>query len=158
MDLNRDQTEELEWLSKHAPKPHVRVKALALLNLARGRGVSELAVLFGASRTSIGQWRARFLAQGSQGLEVRKGRGRKAAADPEEIENAMRQSPRNFGLARTRWTLEALTQAVPSLKGFTAYGVQKVLERMGFRYKRGQPWVHSPDPEYAQKKGLSTKP
>jgi transposase len=157
MNLNRDQIKELQWLSKHAPKPHVRVKALALLNWARGRGVSEVAVFFNASRTSLYAWRDRFLAHGRQGLEMRQGRGRKAIANPQEIERAVRQSPRNFGLTQTRWTLQGLAQIVPSLQGFSAFGVQKALARIGFRYKRGQPWQHSPDPEYAQKKGLSTK-
>ena len=36
MNLNREQLEELQWLSKHALKPHVRLKALTLLNWARG--------------------------------------------------------------------------------------------------------------------------
>jgi transposase len=157
MNADRDQIEELQWLSKHATKPHVRLKALVLLNWTRGRRVSELAAVFDASRTSIYDWRDRFLAQGAQGLEVQEGRGRKPLADPVEIERIIRQSPRNFGLAQTRWTLEGLARVALSLKGFSAFGVQKVLERMGFRYKRGQPWLHSPDPEYAQKKGLSTK-
>lgn len=157
MNLNREQMEELQWLSKHAQKPHVRVKALALLNWARGRPVSELSALFDVSRTSMYQWRARFLARGGRGLQVQVGRGRKAAADTEEIERYVRQSPRNFGLSQTRWTLKGLAQVVPSLRGFSAFGVEKVLERMGLRYKRGQPWQHSPDPEYGQKKGLWTK-
>jgi hypothetical protein len=32
-------------------------------------------------------------------------------------------------------------------------GVKKALERCGFAYKRGQPHLHSPDPEYEAKKG-----
>ena len=119
--------------------------------------MSRLSAFLDASRTSIYQWRRRFLAHGGRGLEVREGRGRKAVANPQQIEGVVCQSPRDFGLAQTRWTLQGLAQVVPSLKGFSPFGVQKALARLGLRHKRGQPWQHSPDPQYAQKKGLSTK-
>jgi len=80
----------------------------------------------------------------------------------EELERYVRQSPRAYGLPQTRWTLRALAQTVPSLKGFTDAGVYYALVRAGFRYKRGQPHLHSPDPEYEEKRGgwfrLSRRP
>ena len=69
------------------------------------------------------------------------------------MEQVLRQSPRSFGLAQTRWTLRALTQVAPSLRGFSEMGVWKVLNRMGFRYKRGQPHLFSPDSQYEEKRG-----
>jgi len=80
-----------------------------------------------------------------------------AKADAREIERYVRQSPRNFGIGRTHWTLTTLVQVVPSLRGFSPYGAQKALARAGFGYKRGQPHVHSPDPQYEVKKGLWTR-
>jgi hypothetical protein len=62
------------------------------------------------------------------------------------------QAPDNFGIKQTRWTLRALAQAVPSLRGFSPSGVKRALARAGFSYKRGQPVQHSPDPDYAEKK------
>jgi hypothetical protein len=76
---------------------------------------------------------------GLDGLKVQKGRGRKPTADLEEIVRYVRQSPRTFGCDRTRWTLVLLANVVPSLKGFSPYGVQKALRRVGITYKRGQP-------------------
>lgn len=67
----------------------------------------------------------------------------------------MRQSPRNFGLSQTRWTLAALTGVVPSLKGLTLAAVHYALGRAGYAYKRGQPSRYSPDPDYAEKGGAS---
>src|SRR4030043_318856 len=84
---------------------------------------------------------------------LRRGRGRPARAQEAEVEQVLRQSPRSFGLAQTRWTLRALSQVVPSLRGFSEMGVWKVLHRMDLRYKRGQPHLHSPDPEYEEKRG-----
>jgi len=158
MVITREQRQELERAARYGQPAYVRSKALALLNLGDGRAVNEVARIFRVSRQSLYTWQARYLQDGLQGLRVHSGRGRKPRADPNEIEEHLRQSPRHFGLDRTRWTLESLAQVVPSLKGFTPYGVQKALGRAGFHYKRGQPSLHSPDPDYGVKKGLWRKP
>lgn len=143
---------ELEGLMRHAPKPYVRRKATALWNLAQGRSQREVASFLSVGRNAVGRWQRRFQAEGFASLTLRPGRGRPQTAQPAELETFLRQSPRNFGLAQTRWTLSALTQVVPSLRGFTASGAWRALRRSGLGYKRGQPLIHSPDPDYAQKK------
>lgn len=157
MNLTQEQWQELTRMARRGQPAYVRPKALALLNLAEGRAVKEVAASLRVSRQSVSAWRHRYLEQGVAGLRVQPGRGRKPQADPQELERYVRQSPRHFGVARTRWTLATLAQVVPSVKGFSAYGVQKALARAGFGYKRGQPWLHSPDPAYEAKKGLWIK-
>lgn len=153
LHVNVQEFEELRTLMRRAEKSYVRVKATALWNLARGKSRREVADLLGVSLVSVTAWVKRYRREGVAGLAVRPGRGRKAQASGSEVEEYVRQSPRAFGRSETRWTLRALAQEVPSLKGFSAAGVWKVLERAGFRYKRGQPHLHSPDPAYAEKRG-----
>ena len=157
MELSRQQRTQLERVSRCGQPAYMRRKALVLLNVAQGWSVSELAELFRVSRQSIYAWQERYREGGVEGLRVQHGRGRKARADKEEIERYLRQSPWRFGVERTRWTLKSLAEVVPSLKGFSPYGVQKALARAGYRYKRGQPHVHSPDAQYEEKKGLWTQ-
>lgn len=157
MDIAQEERKELEKVVRCGQPAYMRGKALVLLNLADGRTVSELALIFRVARQSIYNWRKRYLEDGIQTLRIRSGRGRKPKADLQELEYYVRQSPEIFGVSRTRWTLTALTEVVPSVKGFSPYGVQKALRRAGIHYKRGQPWLHSPDPEYGVKKGLWTK-
>jgi transposase len=152
MELTEQQQHELSKAARTHPTAHVRLKALAILNVGRGRKIMEVARIFVASRQSVYSWIERYLAGGIEGLEVQSGRGRKAQADPQEIEQYVLQTPENFGLRQTRWTLKALADVVPSLRGFTASGVKRALARAGFSYKRGQPVQHSPDPEYTKKK------
>lgn len=109
---------------------------------------------FQVTPKTLRNWCSRYLREGETGLEVKNGRGRPRRADPEEIADYALQSPRNFGIDRTHWLLDLLTQVVPSLKGFSRYGAQQALRRSGFSYKRGKPSLHSPDPEYAEKKDL----
>ena len=153
MELSADAHRELEQVVRHGQPAHVRVKAVALLALADGRKIGEVARLVRCSRQALTEWRKRYRAEGLSGLQVRPGRGRRSAIDLDAVREIVRSSPREHGIARTRWTLASVAQAVPGLSGYSPRGVQKVLARAGVRYKRGQAWVHSPDPEYARKKG-----
>ncbi len=153
LQLRDEDRKGLQGLMRHAEKPHVRMKAAALWNLSRGKTRREVAEFLGVSTVSVNAWVKRFRAHGVAGLAIRPGRGRPARAQAAEVEQVLRQSPRSFGLAQTRWTLRALAQVAPSLRGFSEMGVWKVLNRMGFRYKRGQPHLFSPDPQYEEKRG-----
>jgi transposase len=157
MELSNQQRQELMQLARHGQPAYVRVKALVVLNLGDGQPVTQVARMFRVSRQSVYEWRRRYWEQGASGLRVRAGRGRKSRVDLQQLRDYVRQSPRQFGVALTRWTLASLAQVVPSIKGFSPYGVQKALARAGISYKRGQPSLHSPDPEYAQKKGRWSK-
>lgn len=154
----QSQRDRLEWAARHAQPPYVRVKALAVANVAGGEAIVPVARTFRVSRQALGEWCQRFVREGLEGLRVYPGRGRKPRVNSQELERYVRQSPRQFGISQTRWTLAILAQTVPSLKGFSPPGVRKALHRMGFRYKRGQPRLHSPDPEYEPKKGRWWKP
>jgi len=153
MELSEGQQKELVQQARSGQPAYVRVKALALLNRADGRTVQEVARIFRVSRPSVYLWERRYQQRGIAGLRVQPGRGRKARADLAEVTEYVRQSPRRFGVNRNRWTLASLAAVVPSLRGFSPFGVQLVLARAGFGYKRGQPHLHSPDPQYAAKKG-----
>ncbi len=158
MQWSDDQINELEALARRSPVPYVRVKALAVLNVARGRSRQAVAQIVCAHRASVGSWVRRYRAAGAAGFAVGQGRGKPPQVDGEELEQYLRQSPRQFGLSQNRWTLRALARSVPSLKGLTDSGVYRALIRLGFRYKRGQPHLYSPDPAYAEKRGAWSRP
>ena len=147
------QEQELLELSRHGKPSHVRLKALAVYNVSQGTPRAAVAETLGVERRSVGRWVQRYVTEGTICFNIREGRGRKARVDAEEIGQYLRQSPAQFGIARTRWTLGTLKEAVPSMRGMTDSGVWRSLKRLGYRYKRGQPVVHSPDPEYVEKRG-----
>lgn len=148
----QDRMAELKYAGRTHPVPYVRVRALALYNLALGQDLEAVARAFAAHRHAVSRWAHRYRQEGLAGLLVKPGRGRRSSVDPQEVAQYLRQSPRNFGLQQERWTLSALRQTVPSLRHLRSLrAVQYVLERLGFAYKRGQPWLHSPDPDYTKK-------
>lgn len=158
LELTADQLQELKYLARHSPLPHVRVKALAVYNLQRGIPCSQVARFLAVERRSVGRWVCAYLSQGAAAFAIKAGRGRRSQVDGEEVEHYLRQRPVQFGIPRTRWTLALLGQLVPSLKGMGKTGIRKALAKMGYRYKRGQPAIHSPDPLYGEKRGLWWRP
>jgi transposase len=152
MEWSSTQLTELTDAGRRHRKPGVRVKALAVRGVALGHTQGEVAELFAVTRQSVAAWVQRYRAGGLSGLEVARGRGRRRRADEEEVVRYAAQSPRNFGVNRSRWTLKSLAETVPTLRGFSVAGVREVLRRCGLRYKRGQPWALSPDPEYEKKR------
>jgi transposase len=158
MNLTDQQRKELQGFARRGEPAYLRRKVLLLLNLGHGQTVTQVAKVLQVTRRTVYSWQNRFLEQGLTGLRVREGRGRKPQAELAQMERYVRQSPRQFGVPRTRWSLKSLAEVVPSLKGFSPFGVQKALARAGYCYKRGQPSLHSPDPDYEVKKGLWTKP
>lgn len=152
-----DQLEELEKAARSHPDAHIRSRALAVRAVALGHSRSRVAELLPYSSYSIGQWVVAYLDQGLDAFRIAKGRGRHGQADGEEVLSRLRRSPEAFGIDRTRWTLATLRDACPSLAGMCERGVLKVIHRLGFRYKRGQAWIHSPDPQYEEKKTPSKR-
>lgn len=158
LELTPQQQGELKRLARQSPVPHTRIKALAVYNVGRGVPRYQVAQLLGVERRSVGRWVENYLSKGVTAFAIKAGRGRRPQVKPEEVEHCLRQAPTQFGIPRTRWTLALLGQVVPSLRGMTTVGIWQALRRLGYRYKRGQPAVHSPDPQYWEKRGLSWQP
>jgi len=156
--LTPEQKAELADLARHGKRAHIRLKAQAVLSVSQGKTRSLVAEVLGVERRAVGRWVQAYLSSGAVSFLVKKGRGRKAQAQSEEIVKYLRQTPSLFGISRTRWTLGALRKVVPCLREMSESGVWRALVRLGYRYKRGQPISHSPDPGYGEKRGLYCTP
>ena len=153
--LSALQGAELERLSRTHPKPGMRLKALAIRAVAQGHTRQQVGAILQVSPYTVGQWYRAYQQGGGAALEIHPGRGRPSRVDAREVEEYVRQSPRHFGVPRTRWTLQGLAQTVPSLAGLRPNGVWQALRRLGISYKRAEPWLHSPDPDYVKKNAIS---
>ena len=152
------QIEEIDRAARRHPDAHVRSRAMAVRAVALGHSRRAVAEMLPFSAYSVGQWVRDFSREGVEAFLIAGGRGRRSNVDEEQVRLCLRQSPRKYGVDQTRWTLRALGQACPTLSCMSERGILRVLHRLGFRYKHGQPWIHSPDPLYAEKKTLSKRP
>jgi transposase len=151
MDWSQAQVDELTEAAHRHPRAGARVKALAVRAVALGNSYSAVAAMFDVNYHSVSSWVQRYRERGVAAFGLAPGRGRPRRVDEGELVKYVLQSPRDFGVQRTRWTLRLLAETVPSLRGFSHAGVLQALRRCGISYKRGQAWMLSPDPEYEKK-------
>jgi hypothetical protein len=69
----------------------------------------------------------------------------------EAILDVISRAPSQFGVERTRWTLETLLGQFRWLRCHTQAGLCRLLHRIGISYKRGRHHLRSPDPDYEAK-------
>lgn len=85
--LNPDEQQALLDLRDHAPKAYLRERAAALLKLAAGESLTQVAqagLLRSRDRHTLLDWLRRYQAEGLAGLRLRAGRGRKPAFFPSQ--------------------------------------------------------------------------
>lgn len=95
LQLTKTERQELEGLRDHSPKAYVRERAAAILKVAAGgepEQVAENGLLKRRNRDTVYRWLERYVAEGSNGLQVRVGRGRKPAFFPSGSARGSRRS------------------------------------------------------------------
>lgn len=83
--LTTEQQTELERIRDHHPQPYVRERAAAILKVAEGQSIRQVALCSLLKRRepeTIKGWIVGYLAAGPAGLLVQSGRGRKPAFSP----------------------------------------------------------------------------
>ena len=135
----------LENLVTHTPLAKERSRAQALLWLAEGESVEQVAELLQVSRQTVYNWVERFRQR--EGLDLRArlldaprpGRPPTARGiiDP-LIEAVIDQDPRELGYHSTVWTAALLMQHLKRAHGIEASrkSISLAIARLGIRWKR----------------------
>jgi transposase len=85
LTLTTEQRAELEWARDHHAKSYVREPAAAILKVAGGQSIRQVALdglLKRREPETVKEWIVRYMAEGLDGLLVKPGRGRKPAFSP----------------------------------------------------------------------------
>ena len=136
-----------------------------LLASARGDTTTVIAQAVGCSPQAVRNVLRAFETRGLAVVAMQSRRPHTAAKlfDAERsqrLKALLHQSPRQFGKARSTWTL-ALAAEVCAEHGITAERVsyetiRDALKRLGVGWRRAKTWITSPDPQYALKKTGAT--
>ena len=132
-----------------------------LLASARGDTTTVIAQAVGCSPQAVRNVVRAFEARGLAVVAMQSRRPQAAAKlfdaeRSERLKGLLHQSPRQYGKARSTWTL-ALAAEVCGELGMTAERVsletiRDTLKRLGVGWRRAKTWITSPDPQYALKK------
>ncbi len=71
-----------------------------------------------------------------------------------EIEHLLHDSPRDYGISRSRWRLKDIGQVIPWLQDCTLAGIYQIMQRLKIGLKRATGFVRSPDPKRHLKRRL----
>ena len=157
-------TEEREALEAglRSPDAFVVRRSQCLLKSAAGLTPRQIQAQLGWSDQSVRRFIRAFQVEGLGCLKQKSSRPKSAKkllddAACEQLREWLRQSPRDFGLPTSRWTLEGLAQVcvarglTPSLVSDET--IRDALKRLGLSWQRAKRWLVSSDPAYARKKG-----
>jgi transposase len=135
----------------------------AVLLVAQGVTCPEAAALLGDAPRTVQYWVRRFEDEGFAGLADadRPGRPKKLSEQQlTEVSEALRNSPRNFGLGTNIWDGKTLSAFIKQQYNLDL-GVrqcQRLFRQLGFRLRKPRPIIAKADPDQQKKhKKNSTK-
>ena len=124
----------------------------AVLMVAQGMSCAAAGNLLGDSPRTVAYWVNRFEAEGLSGLADadRPGRPRRLNNEQlEQIQQALRSNPSDFGLTGNLWDGKMLSRFIHQRFG-VELGVrqcQRMFRRFGFRLRKPRPLIAKTDPE-----------
>lgn len=131
-------------------------RALAILRLAEGQSVSEVARLVEAARSSVYRWLEAFRRDGVSGLrQGRRGRGRSTVNRHlvEALVWLLERPPEAFGYLRSTWSSELMAKALAEQFSLRAHPstLRRLLVRIDWVWRRARPTLNRRDPNKAEK-------
>jgi len=83
--LTEPEQQKLEGWVKNPPRPYLRERARAILNISQGKTIQATVekLRVRVHRNAVSEWVRRFLSDGLEGLKIKRGRGRKAVFSPD---------------------------------------------------------------------------
>jgi transposase len=145
LTLSDRQRGELDDIVSHTPWAKERCRAQALLWIADGFDVAEVAELLQVSRQTVYNWLSRFQERVELDLRARLrdaprlGRPRAASGTIDELIAAViDDDPRDFGYHATVWTAPLLSRYLRDHHAIEVSDrtVSRALDRLGLRWKR----------------------
>ena len=161
----KEERQELENGLKSPIGATVRRSQLILMSADERKTAREISERIGLSDQQIRQVLHAFNESGIGCLKL-KSRARhddqRAYNDEarEQLQELIRQSPREHGYESSLWTLAMLAE-VSHQKGLTSYQVHpdtvgQTLLKLGVNWRRAKHWINSPDANYSGKKSAET--
>jgi transposase len=156
------QRRKIRQLLRDTTDARLYQRLLALLEVDRGKPVSEVARLLNVSAQTIYNWIGRYSDQGDMAaLADQYGVGRPTVWTEERselLETLMQTSPQNWGYFAVDWTVPLLQEQIVHSTGqhFSEDTIRRELHRLGYVWKRGR-YTLLPDPELEKKTADSPK-
>jgi len=146
--LTVDQEKELKRRVGSSLTPQRDVeRAQIILECAQGRQNRTIAEKLGMNEHTVGSWRKRFAEEGLEGLEERKGRGRKPTIGSSQRAQIIDQALKNPPQGQGRWSCRTMARQC----GVSKATVQRHWKNAGIKPHVSRTFKLSKDPQFEEK-------
>lgn len=146
--VSPEQREVLETWTRSRVLSHRQVQRAQLVLLAADGLANEvIAVRMGMSKPSVLKWRARFEAEGVDGLEEAPGRGPRSKYGQDFVERVVSTTLRRPDDGTTHWSTRSLSEQV----GASHATVHRIWQDMGLQPHLTRTFKYSTDPHLEEK-------
>jgi transposase len=144
-----------------SPQAFTLRRCQILFASARGQLAPEISQQLGCSDQTVREAIHAFHREGVAALQAKSHVPHHVAtkltdAQAQAIAQMVHRSPRDFGKATSRWTLDLLVAVSWSEhlvdQPVSDETIRQALRRLGIAWKRAKHWITSPDPAYERKK------
>jgi transposase len=159
LHLNHHDRRRLEKALNHSRTARLFRRLQAVLLVAQGRAVAEVATIVQVSQRAVYLWVNRYLASRQpQALADAPRSGRPVTAQQltdECLERELRRDPLQLGYNTTGWTVALLATHLNQVYdcAITPRTLRRRLHQLGWRWKRPRYVYSGKEPHRAQKKG-----
>ncbi len=156
IEIRRPVRRRLQRIVQKHRDGNYRRRAMALLLLNERRPLSAVAREVCAARSTVQDWRGRYLQYGEAGL-VPERPGRVDSTVNEAIGSRLlalvQYSPGEFGYLRSRWTSRMLAQQLNEECGVDIHAstIRRLLPKLGIVWRRARPTLCIKDPQKGSK-------
>lgn len=160
LGFNRYDELRLKKAVKRATDKHTFQRGQAVLLVAQGRAINEVASVAGMSLQTVYNWVNLYLASHQvSALDDAPRSGRPPTATPitsVRLLHELRRNPLRLGYRTTVWTVPLLARHLSRLYqcSLSPYTLRRRMKEIGLRCKRPRYFYEEKEPHRAQKKGL----
>lgn len=157
LEMTPEQRTDLEQAAAHARQTRSWKRSQALLLLADGQTISQVAHTLACGQSTISRWVALWREQGAERLAEGPHCGRAYRLDAtaaQRVQDLLEADPQAHGHHATGWTVPLLLGELAAA-GWVVHEhtLRRTLKRLGYRWKRPQYVLGRPDPAYTANKG-----
>ena len=148
LTLGREERQQLQPLASSRSLPHGLVRRVRIvLQAAEGMTNRAIAEKLGLSRATVGKWRARYLAQGLEGLHDELRPGRPRSIGDERVALLVRKTLQTKPRDGTHWSVRSMAAETKVSKST----VQRIWRAFDLQPHRQRHFKLSTDPFFVEK-------
>jgi transposase len=143
--------EEREVLERWARRPKgsqaLALRCRIVLAAAEGQSSTDIAVVLGCNKSTVGKWRGRFALRGLDGLHDEPRPGKPRSISDEDVERVIVKTLEETPRDATHWS----TRQMAAATGMSQTAVSRIWRAFGLKPHQRESFKLSPDPLFIEK-------